>query len=152
MKGFVISVAITPVGMSTAAAQDTCYPGANRDLAGAIGSTIDAFIGSSVALGRSQTLATGAGALLGGGIGASLSQPVVRQRLPTLLWSTNYMNTGTRSWTLPSQAKSPCQGRPGRYAVGNRLLTITRRLNRGRSPVNSRPFEPELEELVTALH
>ena len=69
MKRFVASVAIMLVGMSAAAAQGTCYPSANPDLAGAISLTIGALIGSSIGDGRSQALATGAGALLG----ASLS-------------------------------------------------------------------------------
>ena len=72
MKRFVASVAIMLVGMSTAAAHATCCPGANPDLAGVIGPTIGAPIGSSVGDGRGQTLATGAAAMLGGGIGASI--------------------------------------------------------------------------------
>ncbi len=75
MKRFVASVAIMLLGMSTTVAQATCCPGANQDLARVIGPTIGALIGSSVGDGRSQTLATGAAAMLGGGIGASLSRP-----------------------------------------------------------------------------
>ena len=74
LKHLVASVAIVLLGMSTAGAQAACYPGANTDLAGVIGSTIGALIGSSIGDGRGQTVATGTGALLGGVIGASLSQ------------------------------------------------------------------------------
>ena len=74
MKHFVASVAIVLLVISTAGAQGACYQGANPDFAGVIGSTIGALIGSSIGDGRGQSLATGGGAVLGGMIGASLSQ------------------------------------------------------------------------------
>ena len=73
MKRFLASVTIVLAALSTAGAQDACHPGGTHDLAGVIGSTIGALVGSTIGGGRGQPLATGAGALLGGLIGESLS-------------------------------------------------------------------------------
>ena len=65
MKRLMASVAIVLVSLSAAGAQGACYPDANSDLAGVIGSTIGD--------GRGQTLAIGGGGVIGGLIGESLS-------------------------------------------------------------------------------
>ena len=88
MRRFVASVAIVLAALSMAGAQEVCCQGSNPDLAGVIGSTIGALVGSTIGDGRGQSLAIGAGGLLGGLIGESLpprrpaasrSNPVVRQ-------------------------------------------------------------------------
>ena len=74
MKRLVTSVAIVLAALSTAGAQQSCHQGGKQNMAGVIGSTIGALVGSTIGDGRGQPLAIGAGGLLGGLIGESLSQ------------------------------------------------------------------------------
>ena len=73
MKHFVASIVIVLAALSTAGAQEACYPGSQPNLAGVVGSTVGALIGSTIGDGRGQALATGVGAVLGGVIGEALS-------------------------------------------------------------------------------
>lgn len=82
MKRFVASVVIVFAGLSAAGAQEACRQGGSSDLAAVIGSTVGALISSTLGDGRGQMLAVGAGGVLGGLIGESLStrRPAVRHR------------------------------------------------------------------------
>ena len=73
MKRFVASAVMVLAALSTAGAQESCYPGSQPDLAGVVGSTVGALVGSTIGDGRGQALATGVGAVLGGVIGEALS-------------------------------------------------------------------------------
>jgi len=74
------TIAISLVILRTAdAGQSTCYPGANPHLAVMIGSTLGSLVGSALADGRGQTLAIGAGGILGGFVA---NPPATRHALP----------------------------------------------------------------------
>lgn len=73
MKHFVASMVIVLATLSTAGAQQTCYPGSQPNLSGVAGGAIGALVGSTIGDGRGQALATGVGVAFGGVIGQALS-------------------------------------------------------------------------------
>ena len=79
-KRFVAAVAIVFAVLSVASAQEVCRQVGSSDTTTVIGGSVGALIGSTLGDGRGQTFAIGAGGVLGGLVGKSLSprRPSVR--------------------------------------------------------------------------
>lgn len=115
MKRLMASVAIVLVSLSAAGAQGACYPGANPDLTGVIGSTIGALIGSTIGDGRGQTLAIGAGGVIGGLIGQSLTprHPAAR-RSNSVVQQVNDLRNQTLDAVMTGRVPMPRKATPVR--------------------------------------
>ena len=104
--------------MSAAAAQGTFYPSANPGFDGFTTVTIRKFIGSGDGDGHGQTLATGAGALLGSAIGVTLvRRPATYARNPLVEQLREHQNRPTDASVtakilMPRKASPLCRLQP----------------------------------------
>ena len=119
MKRIVASVAIILGALSVVSAQDSRHQQARQDVIGVVGSTIGAFVGSTIGNGHGRPLAIGAGALLGGLIGESLSQrcPAANSSnsmVQRLGEQRNRVVDAAVTWTIPMPRKAtPVRRRQG---------------------------------------